>query len=419
MAKVRYQIRDNPAGNPVNGATVNVTTAGGSSLATPSTDANGLATYTRDGSPGPIVATATIGGRTMSRDGRAIDQLGTWYANDAPAIWRNLGNGVIAGYTDPATAANDMAVSPGTGLKVTVATGACLIDGHIYRCTSDTSMDIDANTSGSTRYDRVVVRFTREGQATEGACVLAVLTGTPNAGDAPALTRSSGVFEVSLAKVRVVDSASSLVSGDITDERYAPSIRQAYVMTNPNAFSNASGSYTAGDLFYVNNAGKPSLLAKGDNGKILTMTSGLPAWEDAPVPQTLSLANPMFDQAIAGYSSHSVGTSLVTIANKNTPTLETGKKYFVYARADMQGNAPSSGYITAYIRIEAGGTNTAGTTTGVASGERPIWAQDAKIVTGAGASINVAARAMTDTGTGSVSDASVHFFVIPLDIPAS
>lgn len=131
------------------------------------------------------------------------------------------------------------------------------------------------------------------------------------------------------------------------------------------------------------------------------------------------LTDPTFDQSVAGYTFHSVGTSITTIANKNTGTLASGKRYFVYARADGQGNAPATGNIQMYVRIEAGGTNTAGTTTGVASGERPIWAQDAKIVTGTGAAINVAARAGTDTGTGSITDASVHFLVIPLDVPAS
>lgn len=139
----------------------------------------------------------------------------------------------------------------------------------------------------------------------------------------------------------------------------------------------------------------------------------------ASTTHTHLLTDPLFDQNIAGYTAHSISTALTTVANKNTAVLTSGKRYFVYARADGQGNAPATGFIQMYVRIEAGGSNTPGTSTGVASGERPIWAQDAKIVVGTGSAINVAARAVTDTGTGSISDASVHFIIIPLDVPAS
>lgn len=153
--------------------------------------------------------------------------------------------------------------------------------------------------------------------------------------------------------------------------------------------------------------------------KIAAASIGTGSGKLAASDHTHLLTDPTFAQAIAGYTFHSVGTSITTVANQNTGVLASGKRYFVYARADGQGNAPSGGNIQMYVRIEAGGSNTAGTTTGVASGERPINAQDAKIVTGTGATINVAARAGTDTGTGSITDASVHCIVIPLDVPAS
>jgi hypothetical protein len=298
MTKVAYIVRDQPAGNPESGETVTVATAAGATLATPTTDGNGIAVYEQDGSPGPMVATATVGGRTVKRDGRSIDQLGTWFPPDAPVFWRTLGNGVIPGYSDPETAANDMAVSAGSGLAVNVATGATLIDGHLYRCTGTTEKTLSANASGSTRYDRIVVRFTREGQTTEGTCVLAVLEGTPGAGDAPALTRSAATYEVSLAKVRVVNGASSLTSGDLTDERYAPALYQSYVPTNPNAFSGSTSSYQAGDLLYVNSAGKLTRLAKGTDGQFVRLVSGLPAWQSATLTVTVQEGDVDVDAAV-------------------------------------------------------------------------------------------------------------------------
>lgn len=623
MAKLRYQIRDNPAGNPESGVTVTVKTAAGATLGTPSTDSNGLATYEQDGSPGPMVATATVSGRTLARDGRSLDQLGTWYANDALVFWRTLGNGVVPGYNDPDTTAGDMAVSPGTGLQVSVATGATLIDGHLYRCTAATALSLDSNSSGSTRYDRVVVRFTREGQATEGACVLAILKGTPGAGDAPSLTKSSSTFEVSLGKVRVVDSAASFVSGDITDERYATALKQAYVPVNPNAFADASASYQAGDIFYIDNAGKWARLAKGTDAQILQLSSGLPAWATrtftvtvqegdvtvdanvstldfdasdfdvtsspsgeanialaygtsagtpaegnhthsgvyAPASHTHTLSAvtdvtasaaelnvldgitasttelnyvdgvtsniqtqldskgtgtgnvtgqassvdsevalfsgtggktikrasltagivkstsgilsaagasdlptgidaakigggtvsntefgyldgvtsaiqtqfagksstshthtvtaPITGKAVVDHTAQSIGTTSTTWGNFNLGPLVSGVVYDVEAHASVAANASSTGFITCQVRIEAGGTVVDGMDTGTENGERTLEAHDFKSVTGTGATINIAGRAVSSSGTGSVNSGVVWAKATPRLIPAS
>lgn len=287
MAKINYILRATPAGTPVSGETVTVTEIGVGTLATPSTNASGIATFEQDGSPGPISASATVGSRTVVRDGRSLDQLGTWYANDAPKFWRVFGNGVVPGYTDPDIENEDMQVVPGSGLQVTVSEGVCLIDGHLYGCTADTNLTIAANASGSTRYDRVVVRFTREGQTQEGACELAILQGTPGAGDGAALTKSDATYEFSLAKITVVNAAASFVSGDIADERYSAALNQSYVFTNPNAFDDASTSFRAGDMLYVSSAGKMTRLAKGTDGQVLQLASGIPSWAS----QTIAVAN--------------------------------------------------------------------------------------------------------------------------------
>lgn len=279
MTKIAYIVRSTPAGNPVSGETVVVEDiVGSTTLDTLTTDASGIAIYEQDGSPGPIAAHATVGARTVRRDGRSLDQMGTWFPNDAPKLWRTLGNGVIPGYTDPDIEPEDMQVTPGTGLQVLVGEGVVIVDGHLYACSSSTAISIDANSSGSTRYDRIVVRFTREGQAAEGRCVIVVLKGTPGAGDAPALTKSDATFEFSLGKLTVINGASSFVSGDIQDERYSTTLNQAYVFTNPNAWDNASTSFRSGDILYVNNAGKLVRLPKGTDGQVMRLASGLPAW---------------------------------------------------------------------------------------------------------------------------------------------
>lgn len=575
MAKLVIAIRETPAGTPANNVDVEVALASNpaSPLTTITTNADGLATYEVDGNPGPLVLDGTIGGKTKLRDGRTQDQMGTFFPEDLVYILRTLGNGVIKGYSDPDTAANDMALSPGTGRKINVGTGAIILDGRVYRCTATTALDIDANATGSTRYDRVVARLTRDGQTEEGKFELAVLTGTTDSAG-PSLTKSSATMEYSLGKIQVVNGAASFVSGDITDERYSTTLYQAYVQLNPNAFLTQAASWTNGDLLYVS-GGTVTRLPIGSANQILKVSSGVPTWStvaltlvvqagdstvDAAV-STLDFSSTQFDvtsspsgeanisikaggvgatelasgavtdakvasgidatkigngdvtntelsylanvtsdvqtqlnniewptvqvndvtvssaadtfdfssaftgtespsgevniglnlgtgaaqaaagnhthagysptshehelntpisgSALAGYSYHAVGTSSTTVANFNLGPLTSGVTYHIVAKTDMQGNAPSGGYITAQIRIEASGTTVDGMQQGTESGERPISAVAFKTVVGTGSSINIAARAQSTTGTGSITDALVWAVATPLNVPAT
>ena len=219
MAKIKDFIRSIPNGTGVNGVSVTVKKhVDDTTVDTLTSDSSGEFAYEADGSPGPIYVSAATGDRTRVRSGQATGQIGTWFGADVPVALRALGDGVIEDYTDPAVTAGNMAVSAGTGLQVLVGEGAALIDGHVYRCTASTALAIGANSSGSTRVDRIVVRFTREGQSEEGKCVLAVSAGTPGNG-APALTQSSATWELSLATVSVADGAASITGGNITDTR--------------------------------------------------------------------------------------------------------------------------------------------------------------------------------------------------------
>lgn len=113
----------------------------------------------------------------------------------------------------------------------------------------------------------------------------------------------------------------------------------------------------------------------------------------------------------------SITTSGQTVASVNL-TLLNGVTYDVFCLADMQGNAPASGYIQAFAQIISGGSD-AGTKTGTPSGERPISAMQAKTVLGTGVAIACNARANTSTGSGSVNGAQVRAWAIPRDVPAS
>jgi hypothetical protein len=268
--KMRLVMRGTPGGAPVSGATVDFALASGASLGSDTTDADGFAEYSQEGTPGPVLAVATYNGKTKYFDGRSLEQLGTIMVSDIPAMMRALGNGVIKGYTSPTvTVAGDLALSPGTGRKIAMAKGAILLDGHVYERSGTDQIDIAANSSGSTRYDRVIFRFVREGQTEEGAFTKVVLTGTSDSAG-PALTNDATVKEWSIGLIRVVNGASSFVSGDITDERGSATLSQNYALSLPTGMA-------SGDILYFD-GGALNRLPKGTDGQFLTLASSLPSW---------------------------------------------------------------------------------------------------------------------------------------------
>jgi hypothetical protein len=121
-----------------------------------------------------------------------------------------VGGGMMGLYNETAAIFAD---SSGRQIKIRAARYGVIHGFNWYSGTSDTTVAIAANASGSTRIDRVVLRLTR---ATWQVRV-AVIAGTPGAG-APTFTQTyadSGVFEVSLALVTVVNAAASLAAGDV------------------------------------------------------------------------------------------------------------------------------------------------------------------------------------------------------------
>lgn len=101
-------------------------------------------------------------------------------------------------------------VAAGTGLQVTVRANVwASVRGHAWTSgTTDVTLTVGANSSGSTRTDRVVLRLDRS----TWDVTAVVLPGTPGAG-APALTRDdadTGLWEIPCAKVTVPNGATSV-----------------------------------------------------------------------------------------------------------------------------------------------------------------------------------------------------------------
>lgn len=112
--------------------------------------------------------------------------------------------------------------SLGVGLKFGVAyLRINELGGAVFANTSDTTLVIDISSPTAPRIDRVVIRYTEATQLIEPA----ILKGTPSSiPQAPAITRTREVYEISLAQVRVNAGSTIITAGNITDERLNESV---------------------------------------------------------------------------------------------------------------------------------------------------------------------------------------------------
>lgn len=121
-----------------------------------------------------------------------------------------------------------------TGLQVKVKTGKALIKGHFYKSDAETVLAIGANSSGNPRIDLVVLRANFATRAVN----LAVVPGTPAASPvAPALTQTSGVWELAIAEVAVANGAVTIAAGDVTDRRTLVQVDSNSPFTDPTFLS--------------------------------------------------------------------------------------------------------------------------------------------------------------------------------------
>ncbi len=112
--------------------------------------------------------------------------------------------------------ATNLQVSPGSGLGVSVAAGSAWINGYRYENTGALNMPLTTANGSNPRIDRIVVRLSQVSRNIQ----LAVITGTAAATPvAPALTRTSDVYELGIADVLVPTAATSIIANNITDTR--------------------------------------------------------------------------------------------------------------------------------------------------------------------------------------------------------
>ena len=118
-------------------------------------------------------------------------------------------------------AATNLQVSPGSGLGISVAAGAAWINGYRYENTDALSLPLTTANGSNPRIDRIVVRLSMISRSIQ----LAVVDGTPAATpSAPALTRTSDIYELGIADVLIPAAATSVAANNITDNRLNTSL---------------------------------------------------------------------------------------------------------------------------------------------------------------------------------------------------
>lgn len=121
-----------------------------------------------------------------------------------------VGSGVL----DTHGGGSFLVTGSGTNLQVSVAAGDAIVRGHMVRSDAVETINIDANSSGSVRYDRIVLRL----DPAANQVSLAYVKPTEGQGP-PALTQSDvTVYELPLARVTVAPGATNL-AGAVVDER--------------------------------------------------------------------------------------------------------------------------------------------------------------------------------------------------------
>ncbi len=175
---------------------------------------NGVWTVTTEGSPGPVYWEGTYDGKTRRGSSKSVMPAGALQLGELPYVLQGLGDGVLSGVL------NALAVSAGTGLGLTIATGAALVKGVQFTNHTISTNGLTADTAHATlpRIDTVVVEVGRLTRNDEGRAEMKLVAGTAAASPvAPALTQTNNTWQYPLADVRVNAAATAITS--VTDRR--------------------------------------------------------------------------------------------------------------------------------------------------------------------------------------------------------
>lgn len=121
-----------------------------------------------------------------------------------------LGTGVIKGIL------NELQVyADSTGMQIKVKSGQAYVKGHFFESSAEEVLAI-GTASSNPRIDRVIVRVDWIANTLQLAVLQGVAAVSPTA---PALTQNSSRWEISLAQIAIGTNASTIATGNVTDER--------------------------------------------------------------------------------------------------------------------------------------------------------------------------------------------------------
>lgn len=121
-----------------------------------------------------------------------------------------VGSGVLDSYDGVGLSV----AGSGSALQVTLAPGDAIVRGFMMRNDADYVINVDANSSGATRYDRIVLRL----DPAANSIVPAYVKPPSGAGPQTAEQTDTAAYELPIARITVANGATNL-SGAVVDER--------------------------------------------------------------------------------------------------------------------------------------------------------------------------------------------------------
>lgn len=255
--------------------------------------------------------------------------------------WSGSADGIL-GYPGDTTVA--YADASGRQVKVRASKLGQVRGRGWYSGTSDNTLSVTANSSGSTRMDLLVLRLTRS----TWAPTMVVKAGTPGAGN-PALTQdatsgisTTGVWEIPILLITVVNGETSLSSGEVQDVAWYMQ-GDTVVTTSTNPYQPSATAYTR--------------LRHSDTGH--TYISVASAWQRDPWHTAWgAVGGRYYSAASTAFVTGVGGTEAITNVDTGSVALLAGRRYQL--RALVVAVASTATYVILAFRD----TNVSGTVRG-------------------------------------------------------
>lgn len=247
--KTQITLRSYPAGAAVSGKTVTFKKeSDDSTITTDTTDANGQAQYSANGSPGPFywTATDTTPDPDVTRAGSSMSygSGGAYSLYELVYALRAMGDGVVQAFLDGLAVTYD-----GAGLDLDVGAGAAVVAGIpavFYTATDFTAVGTRDATHPKACY--LVLEVSPPGQSDEGRAELKAVCGTAAASPAlPALTNTETLRQHALASYRLPNTGSTTLTNlvDLRSYLLQPSARNPVVSSVVRRVDSSEASTTS------------------------------------------------------------------------------------------------------------------------------------------------------------------------------